>query len=68
MQCGSLVGVALATVVTPMELVKAKLQVQYNRPGEAARFAGPVDCARQVLRAHGVRGLYQVLNNFNLFE
>jgi solute carrier family 25 (mitochondrial carnitine/acylcarnitine transporter), member 20/29 len=58
MQCGSLVGVVMAFVVTPMELVKAKLQVQYNARGQAAQYAGPVDCARQLYRARGIRGLY----------
>jgi solute carrier family 25 (mitochondrial carnitine/acylcarnitine transporter), member 20/29 len=58
MQCGSIVGVFMAFVVTPMELVKAKLQVQYNARGQAAQFSGPVDCARQLFQARGIRGLY----------
>jgi hypothetical protein len=48
MQCGSAVGVVMAFVVTPMELVKAKLQVQYNSPGQRALYAGPIDCVRQL--------------------
>lgn len=58
MQCGSAVGVVMAFLVTPMELVKAKLQVQYNARGQAAQYAGPLDCAQQLWRARGVRGLY----------
>lgn len=58
MQCGSVVGVVMAFLVTPMELVKAKLQVQYNARGQAAQYAGPLDCARQLWRARGLRGLY----------
>jgi solute carrier family 25 carnitine/acylcarnitine transporter 20/29 len=58
MQCGSAVGVVMAFVVTPMELVKAKLQVQYNSPGQRALYAGPIDCVRQLFAARGIRGLY----------
>lgn len=59
MQCGSIVGVFMAFIVTPVEVVKTKLQVQYNTPGTRAQYAGPIDCARQIFRQSGVAGLYK---------
>jgi hypothetical protein len=35
-----------------MELVKARLQVQYADPS-TQRYKGPIDCARQLVRTHG---------------
>ena len=53
-------GALISLLVTPMEGVKARLQVQYAaRPGAAA-YKGPIDCAMQVLRSQGLaHGLYR---------
>jgi hypothetical protein len=59
MRCGSEVGVVMAFIVTPMEVIKAKLQTQYNAPGAIAQYSGPLDCARQILQRNGVGGLYK---------
>ena len=53
-------GFCISFVVTPMEGIKARLQVQYAARGGVSRYAGPVDCARQVTAALGVRrGIYR---------
>ena len=54
-------GWAALPVCTPVDQVKACLQVQYKESG-ATRFAGPLDCARKIAAQHGVaRGLYRYL-------
>eukprot|EP00041_Stephanoeca_diplocostata_P021271 m.491295 g.491295 ORF g.491295 m.491295 type:complete len:347 (+) comp21784_c0_seq29:296-1336(+) len=59
MQAAVLSGAAISIVVTPMEGIKARLQVQYGSGG-AAKFQGPVDCARQVYRTIGMaNGIYR---------
>jgi len=40
-----------------MELVKAKLQVQYA-DSATRKYAGTFDCAKQLLKQYGLRGLY----------
>lgn len=62
-------GAVISVVVTPMEGVKARLQVQGMAKGSAKAAAsltanvphydGPIDCVRKVLRTTGLfRGLY----------
>ncbi|KAI9219975.1 mitochondrial carrier domain-containing protein [Blastocladiella britannica] len=62
-------GITVSFVAAPVELLKAKLQVQY---GDTAtlRYTGPVDCARQIARAHrfGVLGLWSQLPATLLFR
>ena len=49
----------MSVIVTPIENVKAKLQVQYALPpGATPLYRGPIDCVRKVLKAQGIRGLY----------
>ncbi|ORZ38758.1 mitochondrial carrier domain-containing protein [Catenaria anguillulae PL171] len=62
-------GATVSLVATPVEFLKAKLQVQY---GDAAttRFRGPVDCVKQVIRSHkwGILGLWAQLPATLLFR
>ncbi|KAJ3283465.1 hypothetical protein HDU79_009060 [Rhizoclosmatium sp. JEL0117] len=64
-QCiaGLVAGLTVSFVATPIELLKAKLQVQYNVKGgaEGRVYTGPVDLARKLVRNHGVGVLYQGL-------
>lgn len=60
----AITGPIIATVVTPMEGIKARLQVQYSEvaTGAKARYAGPVDCFMQIMRQPGLglfRGIYR---------
>eukprot|EP00475_Leptophrys_vorax_P026185 TRINITY_DN3679_c0_g1_i1.p1 TRINITY_DN3679_c0_g1~~TRINITY_DN3679_c0_g1_i1.p1 ORF type:complete len:517 (-),score=126.87 TRINITY_DN3679_c0_g1_i1:697-2247(-) len=61
MIAGAFGGFASAVVISPIELVKTQLQVQYNRPGERALIRGPVECALSILRLEGVKGIYRGL-------
>lgn len=67
-------------VMTPIELIKARLQMQLQRttihlPGKHAlggaiqqEFSGPLDCAIQTVRHSGVRGLWHSLGATLLFR
>jgi len=58
---GAFSGIWTTAVTAPVELVKARLQVQINTkpvPGQVL-FAGPLDCAKKVVRSEGIRGLYR---------
>ena len=53
--CG---GFVQCHIVTPVELVKVKLQAQTDS-GAARKYKGSFDCARQIVRANGLAGLYR---------
>lgn len=76
---GLMAGWTNSFVTTPVELVKAKLQMQTQRvslhlPGQSAaevvqkQFAGPVDCIRQIVAQRGVLGLWHALPATLLFR
>jgi solute carrier family 25 (mitochondrial carnitine/acylcarnitine transporter), member 20/29 len=62
-------GAFISFLVTPMEGVKARLQVQYSAASSSATSAsgrgsllykGPIDCAVKITRQHGLtKGLYR---------
>lgn len=52
-------GGVVSVVISPIEGIKTRLQVQYGGPG-AQTYAGPIDCAKKVYQQLGVRnGLYR---------
>eukprot|EP00047_Mylnosiga_fluctuans_P012417 m.25928 g.25928 ORF g.25928 m.25928 type:complete len:297 (-) comp4221_c0_seq1:288-1178(-) len=54
-----LAGVAVTAVITPVELVKCRLQVQVGA-GHAIKYKGPWDCFIRTVREEGlIRGLYR---------
>ncbi|KAL6058806.1 Mitochondrial carnitine/acylcarnitine carrier protein [Balamuthia mandrillaris] len=57
---GCITGVATTAITAPVELIKARLQIQYAQPkGTAALYNGPVDCARKIAKTNGVSGLFR---------
>ena len=44
-------GFVVPLVATPVELLKSKLQVQYDKA--TRKYSGPIDCARQLIRQNG---------------
>lgn len=62
--CGMGAGFAVSWIACPTELVKCRLQSQ----GPAGGYAGPMDCARKVVAAKGVTGLYKGLGATMLRE
>lgn len=52
-------GFLSCVIMVPADLIKSQLQVQTG-VGGALRYSGPLDCARQLVRANGLRvGLYR---------
>lgn len=50
-------GLVSCVVVTPIEQVKARLQVQYADPSSKV-YKGPVDCVRSLVRNNGKSSAY----------
>lgn len=50
-------GFLQCLTVTPVELVKCRLQV--DRSSGRQLYQGPLDCAKKILQEHGVRGLFR---------
>ncbi|CEM00014.1 unnamed protein product [Vitrella brassicaformis CCMP3155] len=57
--CGSFAGIANSVVSCPVELIMVRLQTQYVTSPDKQLYAGPIDCARQLVQQFGVRGLYK---------
>lgn len=55
---GMVGGWTSVAIVTPIEQVKARLQVQYADP-TTQKYKGPIDCIRKVVKEGGVLGLYK---------
>ncbi|CAO3638125.1 unnamed protein product [Cunninghamella echinulata] len=49
-------GLTVSFVATPVEQIKARLQVQYDAATKV--YSGPIDCIRQVVRNNGIQGLW----------
>jgi solute carrier family 25 carnitine/acylcarnitine transporter 20/29 len=58
---GIFAGWTVSFIAAPVEHVKARLQVQYHSRSGIPRYSGPIDCSRQLLRSHGIQGLYHGL-------
>ena len=58
---GSYAGLVNTAVVTPVELIKIKMQMQSNDPslGHGRSYSSAIDCVRCVVREQGVRGLFK---------
>jgi hypothetical protein len=56
--CGIGTGVSVGAVLTPVELVKCRLQVQQSA-GAVQRYSSPMDVITQTLKSEGIRGMYR---------
>ncbi|KAF8545262.1 mitochondrial carrier domain-containing protein [Trichophaea hybrida] len=65
---GVLAGWTVSFIAAPVEHVKARLQVQYHRAEQKPRYSGPIDCIRQLVRSHGIPGLFHGLSATLLFR
>lgn len=54
---GSIAGFANCLIVTPVEMVKCRLQVQHENVKEAY-YKGVIDCIRKSYRQGGIKALY----------
>ncbi|TBU34802.1 mitochondrial carrier [Dichomitus squalens] len=55
---GLFAGWTSALLATPMEHLKVKLQLQTQKSAADRVYKGPIDCAKQIVRSHGVLGLW----------
>jgi len=59
MFCGATTGAMISVIVTPVEGIKSRLQVQYAQPSSSnVRYTGPIDCAVKLVRVGGIKALY----------
>jgi solute carrier family 25 carnitine/acylcarnitine transporter 20/29 len=56
--CGGIAGFANCIVVTPIELVKCRLQVQHENKRNAY-YKGVLDCISKTFKKDGFKGLYR---------
>ncbi|OJD28533.1 hypothetical protein ACJ73_00060 [Blastomyces percursus] len=54
-------GIVTGTATNPIWVIKTRLQLDRSRSSGAAQYSNSVDCARQILRNEGLRGLYRGL-------
>jgi ornithine carrier protein len=55
---GTLSGAMASFVLTPVELIKCKLQVQLGNH-HRQQYSGPLDVVRHTIRQHGMTGFYR---------
>ncbi|CDO94625.1 unnamed protein product [Kluyveromyces dobzhanskii CBS 2104] len=56
---GVLAGWSVSFIAPPIELAKAKLQVQYDKA--STKYTGPLDVVKKIYATQGIRGLYKGL-------
>lgn len=58
---GSYAGLVNTLVVTPVELIKVKMQVQSHDPsiGQSIQYKSGIDCVRKTIKNEGVKGLFK---------
>lgn len=54
---GMVAGMFSSTIMAPGERIKCLLQIQQS--AATAKYAGPVDCAKQLYREGGIRSIYK---------
>ena len=54
---GCLAGVATTVIMAPGERIKCLLQIQAD--AGTKKYAGPMDCAKQLYREGGIRSVYK---------
>ena len=57
MFCGGVAGLINCVIITPVELVKCRLQVQFENKSKSY-YKGVIDCLGKVYRADGIKGIY----------
>eukprot|EP01084_Bolivina_argentea_P249618 417953_1 len=65
--CGMLAGWTSTLAATPVEQIKARLQIQYADP-TTKYYSGPIDCGKQLIRNNGFTGLYKGMTGSLLFR
>jgi solute carrier family 25 carnitine/acylcarnitine transporter 20/29 len=55
---GAWAGLVNTAIVGPVELIKSRLQIQFERVGAKAQYSGPWHFMRDVIQKRGIRGLF----------
>ncbi|CCE61550.1 hypothetical protein TPHA_0A04750 [Tetrapisispora phaffii CBS 4417] len=63
---GVMSGWTVSFIAAPVELAKAKLQVQYD--ATTSKYKGPIDVIKKVYATNGIRGLYKGLISTLIFR
>ncbi|KAJ3090273.1 hypothetical protein HK102_004255 [Quaeritorhiza haematococci] len=63
---GLAAGIVVSFVATPVEQLKARMQVQYD--ASTRLYTGPIDCARKLVQNNGISGLFKGLSGCLLFR
>ncbi|RJE26801.1 carrier protein [Aspergillus sclerotialis] len=65
---GIMAGTTVSFIATPVEHIKARLQIQYAADKSSRLYSGPIDCLVKLLRTHGIAGVYRGLFATVLFR
>lgn len=57
--CGGVGGMCLVLVGHPLDTIKVRIQTMQVLPGQPPPYQGMVDCASQIVKKEGVKGLYK---------
>eukprot|EP01100_Stratorugosa_tubuloviscum_P011764 TRINITY_DN5336_c0_g2_i1.p1 TRINITY_DN5336_c0_g2~~TRINITY_DN5336_c0_g2_i1.p1 ORF type:complete len:321 (+),score=119.37 TRINITY_DN5336_c0_g2_i1:115-1077(+) len=57
--CGAVAGLFVSFVLTPVELVKCRLQIQQGINSGPARYSGPIDVVKQTIKEAGFFGMFK---------
>jgi solute carrier family 25 carnitine/acylcarnitine transporter 20/29 len=52
-------AIPMTIITAPMERVKVLLQIQGQKTGEKPKYAGSMDCAKQLYKEGGIRSVYR---------
>lgn len=65
--CGMIAGWTSTFAATPIEQIKARLQIQYADKNSKI-YSGPIHCAQQLIKNNGFKGLYKGMSGSLLFR
>ncbi|KAK5941560.1 hypothetical protein PMZ80_005508 [Knufia obscura] len=65
---GIAAGSTVSFIAAPVEHVKARLQIQYAAKKADRLYSGPIDCAKKLLKYHGIPGLWHGLSATLIFR
>jgi solute carrier family 25 carnitine/acylcarnitine transporter 20/29 len=56
-KCGMIAGFFTAFSISPVELIRIKMQVQGNQA--VKQYSSTIDCFKKIVKNHGLKGIYQ---------
>ncbi|KAJ5054313.1 uncharacterized protein L3040_000590 [Drepanopeziza brunnea f. sp. 'multigermtubi'] len=65
---GVMAGATVSFIASPIEHIKARLQIQYSSKKSERLYSGPVSCFKKIYAHHGIPGIYHGLSSTLLFR